>query len=467
MSLDFAPLARGLGGALLTEPEACRAAAAKQLATAPLPLPQAVARCASPADVQRALAFAAEHSLPVAVRSGGHCFGDFSHTEGLLLDLGLMQQIELGEGQVRLGPAALAGETALALAQRGRSLPTGGCPLVALGGLALVGGFGLQARRIGLLCDQVQALQLVQADGSLRDVDAASAPELFRALCGAGSVGFGVVTALQLRTHALPRLRVFHGQWPLAEAPSVIALWQALAPEAPSALSLELMLIAPDLPEEPAVVELFGCAQIADGFSEAQAADAEDHWRRALGPLAADLRCFTLEGMDAARYLCGLLDRAGEEAWMPSRPYAAPGFQCTRSDFHTGLLDSEAIRELVRHFGAERRYAEHRELEFVPWGGAIAHANVHSSFAHRQARLLLRHTAVVGARSTPDMRAQMQDWVEGSRRCVLGCASSGSYVGYAEPGRDRLDALYFGDAASGLRGLRDALDRRGVLRGGR
>jgi FAD/FMN-containing dehydrogenase len=55
--------------------------------------PQAIARCAIPADVAEAIAFAQRHELPVATRSGGHCFAGRSSTHGLLIDVRPMKQV--------------------------------------------------------------------------------------------------------------------------------------------------------------------------------------------------------------------------------------------------------------------------------------------------------------------------------------------------------------------------------------
>lgn len=46
----------------------------------------------------------------------------------------------------------------------------------------------------------------------------------------------------------------------------------------------------------------------------------------------------------------------------------------------------------MERLGADRRYAEARELEFIPWGGAYARDDGSACFAHRDARLMIRHT---------------------------------------------------------------------------
>lgn len=78
MRPDFESLARAASGQVIVDPDLCRIAGAKQLAAGALPVAMAVVRRTNTSDVQRSLAFAGQHALPLAVRGGGHCFGDFS-----------------------------------------------------------------------------------------------------------------------------------------------------------------------------------------------------------------------------------------------------------------------------------------------------------------------------------------------------------------------------------------------------
>jgi FAD/FMN-containing dehydrogenase len=60
--------------------------------------PARVASCASAQDVAAAIAEARDAGLPLAVRSGGHCFGGRSSTEGLVIDVSPLDAIEVGDG---------------------------------------------------------------------------------------------------------------------------------------------------------------------------------------------------------------------------------------------------------------------------------------------------------------------------------------------------------------------------------
>ena len=61
-------------------------------------------------------------------------------------------------------------------------MPSGSCPTVGIGGLALGGGHGLAGRRFGLTSDNLLAARVVTADGRVRHVDADTNEDLFWAL---------------------------------------------------------------------------------------------------------------------------------------------------------------------------------------------------------------------------------------------------------------------------------------------
>lgn len=464
LSLDWEPLLRHWQGQVLREQDRDRLGVGKQLAALGRPLPQP-ALCLQPgseSDVQRAMEFLARHRQGFAVRSGGHCFADLSSHAGVLLDLSVLQHLEVQGDTLRAGPGVCASEASALLSAQGRWLPTGGCPSVALGGLSLVGGFGLLGRRYGPVCEQVLSLRFVTPDAQLHEIDASSQPELFWALRGAGAGQFGVLTELKLRTWPAQPLQVLYARWPLAGAADVIAAWQQLAPQADPRVNLELALTAGDDPEDEdgaPSLEMFGVL-LAE---EAQAQSLLLPWRHALGRQAEALRVWPLPPEDAARYLCGMLDRQGEPAWQPSRPYKEHGYQFTKSGFFEQDLPSAAIDELLRHFAADRRYAQHRELEFIPWGGAYA-APGSSAFNHRTARFMIRHTAVVGARSSAELREHARAWSRHSRGLLAAHGNGRVYQGYADPELADWAQAYYGSDLPRLQALKARLDPEQLMR---
>lgn len=120
--------------------------------------PAAIVRCSGVADIARALAFAQEHNLIIAVRGGGHSVPGFSTCDGgIVIDLSPMKgvlvdpdkQIARAQGGVTWG--LLDRETQqIGLATTGGVFsPTG------VAGLTLGGGRGWLMRKFGLACDNL------------------------------------------------------------------------------------------------------------------------------------------------------------------------------------------------------------------------------------------------------------------------------------------------------------------------
>src|SRR4051812_32332230 len=71
--------------------------------------PAAVVRCATAADVAAAIALARGEGMPIAVRSGGHCFAGRSSTNGMVIDVAPMAAVAVGDGEATIGAGARLG----------------------------------------------------------------------------------------------------------------------------------------------------------------------------------------------------------------------------------------------------------------------------------------------------------------------------------------------------------------------
>jgi FAD/FMN-containing dehydrogenase len=171
--------------------------------------PHTVVEASSEGDVVRALAYARERSLRVAVCSGGHSWAANHLREGgLLLDVSRLDGVEIdpaGRTAV-VGPGVKGHELCMRLEAEGLFFPSGHCEGVALGGYILQGGHGWNSRALGLACESVSAVECVTADGRLLHADENTEPELFWAARGAGPGFFGVVTEFHLRLYEKPRV---------------------------------------------------------------------------------------------------------------------------------------------------------------------------------------------------------------------------------------------------------------------
>jgi len=306
-------------------------------------------QCRSVADVVDAI----KRGGRVAPRGGGHCFVD--RPADVVLDLGGLKNIDVhADGVATIGAGALLGEVYRELHAAGRALPAGCGTTVGIAGLTLGGGIGLVGRKYGLTCDRLIGAQVVLADGSVVECDDEREPDLFWALRGAGGGQFGVVTEFRFDTVAEPMLTRIAADWPAAELETVVAAWQAWAPDAPDDLTLNLTI-------DGARAVLIGASLLTAEPTRALLAEFAD----LVGtPVPFELR---------AGVPLSILKASFAEA-TPDEPPRI------RSEFFEQSLSDDVLRELV---GTGR-------LAFTAMGGAYNRiAATATAFAHRNQRFLL------------------------------------------------------------------------------
>lgn len=192
--------------------------------------PAAVVAPSSTADVQRAMAFAANHNLKVAPRGGGHSYVGASTANGtMVLDLRQLPgdiNYDAGTGYVTVTPATGLYAIHQTLAGAGRGIPTGTCPSVGAAGHALGGGLGAQSRHAGLMSDQLVSATVVLPGGAAVNASANENPDLFWALRGGGGGNFGVTTALTFATFPTSDVDAVSLHFPLQSFAQVLVGWQ-------------------------------------------------------------------------------------------------------------------------------------------------------------------------------------------------------------------------------------------------
>ena len=170
--------------------------------------PALIVRCASDADVQRAVSFASAHGLLTAVRGGGHSLsGQSGCDKGLVIDVSQMRAVRIDtatkEAHVQAG--SLLGPVDRAAQAAGMATVLGTVADTGVAGLTLGGGQGRLSRERGLTIDNVLAVDVVTADGRALRASAADNPDLYWALRGGGG-NFGVATAFTYRLHPITPL---------------------------------------------------------------------------------------------------------------------------------------------------------------------------------------------------------------------------------------------------------------------
>ena len=219
--------------------------------------PAVIARCSGLVDVVRAVRFAQERDLVVAVRGGGHNVAGYGTCDGgLVIDLSPMRgiSIDLAQRTIRVEAGATWGDVdhetqAFGLATTGGLVSTTG-----IAGYTLGGGFGWLMRKHGLACDNLLAAELVTAGGRVLRASTDENKDLFWGLRGGGG-NFGIVTAFEFRLHPV-------GPWVIAgsiffpgeSAGDLLRFYRDWVQEAPdeltTAVNLAIAAPAPMLPEE-------------------------------------------------------------------------------------------------------------------------------------------------------------------------------------------------------------------------
>jgi FAD/FMN-containing dehydrogenase len=214
--------------------------------------PALIARCAGADDVVEAIRYARERELPVSVKGGGHAVAGHAVCDGgVMIDLSPMKAIQIDPAArtARAAGGLLWAELDRATQRFGLATTGGIISHTGIGGLTLGGGLGHLMRKHGLTVDNLQAVELVTADGERVRADEASEPELFWGLRGGGG-NFGIATAFEYRLHPVGPM-VLGGPvfWPLADARAVLTRLREVAPEAPDELGISLAIMpAPPVP---------------------------------------------------------------------------------------------------------------------------------------------------------------------------------------------------------------------------
>jgi hypothetical protein len=162
--------------------------------------PAAIAFVEGAEDIAATVRFAVEHDLRVAGQGTGHGAAPLGPLEeAILVKTERMRGIEVDPDAqtARVEAGVLSLELGEVAGAHGLCSMPGSSPDVGVVGYTLGGGLSWLARRHGFACNRVRAIELVDAGGEPRTVDADNDPDLFWALRGGGG-GYGIVVALHV-----------------------------------------------------------------------------------------------------------------------------------------------------------------------------------------------------------------------------------------------------------------------------
>jgi hypothetical protein len=329
------------------------------------------------------------------------------------------------------------------VAEHGLAALAGSAKDVGVVGYTLGGGIGWLARRHGLACSSVLAVEAVTADGRIVRADADSEPELFWALRGGGG-SFALVTALEFALH--PVAEVYAGAlfWPLERAGEVLQTWSGLVAAAPDELtSLGRLMQFPPIPEVPepfrgrafVLVEAAYCGREADGAALLEPL-------RELGPEMDTLATIPVDGL-------------GELHMDPPQPVPFAGDGMLLSGLPTDAVDA-LVGIAGAGSGSPLLSVEVRQL-----GGALANASPSGgALSSFDAGFALY---AVGMAMDAEMKAAVQSHAAGVQD-VLEAWSAGSFMNFTERRADPRE-LFDATTYERLRRVKAEYDPDDVIRG--
>jgi FAD/FMN-containing dehydrogenase len=396
--------------------------------------PLAVTQPLDAADVSAIVAWARRTGVPIVARSGGHSYGGYSTTRGVVVDLSRLGGARTQTGRAVVGSGARLGTIYDVLAGHGRAIPAGTCPSVGIGGHVLGGGFGLASRAWGLASDNLLSVQIVTADGAAIVADADHHADLFWACRGGGGGNFGIATQFVFRTHAAGSGSFFVATWPWEQAEEVLAAFLGWAPGAPDALGTVCRLATG--PAGPSV-QVFGQFLGSENGLKAVLAS--------LRPPATRLVTGTASWLDLVRRWAGCLGHA-----LPA--CSAPGHQAfVGGSDYLGRVPSPARLRAFRE-AIEARGKNPGALLIDAYGGAVGRvAPAATAFTHRNEIASIQYFATGDA-------ASARTWVNSTRAALAPAVSGAAYVNYIDPDLQSWQQAYYGPNLARLQRVKRRYD---------
>lgn len=213
--------------------------------------PEAVVVAHQAQHVQHAVRYAGRHELPVAVMATGHQ-ASVPFDPGIVVSTAAMDDVRVDprSGSARVGPGVRWGDLAERASDHGLAGLAGSSTSVGVVGYTLGGGLSpALGRRHGYAADHVSRMQIVTADGELREVSPEREPDLFWAARG-GKGNFGIVTSMDFGLFPVRTLYAGALMFAAEAAEDVLPAWRDWAAQSPEEVttSAAFVQVPPDAP---------------------------------------------------------------------------------------------------------------------------------------------------------------------------------------------------------------------------
>jgi FAD/FMN-containing dehydrogenase len=403
--------------------------------------PEGIAFCANASDVARSIAFAREHGLPMAPRSGGHSYAGYSTTTGLVIDVSLMSHVAVKGDIATVGAGTRLIDVYSGLPRQGVSIPGGSCPSVGIAGLAQGGGIGVVGRLHGLTSDNIVGLKVVTADGRTVIANAGTNSDLFWALRGGGGGNFGIVTHFQFSTFPVGQVALFGLSWPWSAAATVLPAWLEWCSGRPDAMWSNCVLSA--VPGATPALQVGGVWVGAVADAQAQVAALI----KQVG--APTSQAFGQHEYEEAMYIeagCrGLSQTACHLAGKSPGGTLPRTVAVAKSDILNGPLGDAGVQAVLAGIEERQQQGGPGAVAYDSWGGAINRVPANATaFVHRKALASAQYDATFSEGVAPSTVEQARSWLNSWYATLRPFVSGEAYQNYIDPSLANWQQAYYG-----------------------
>jgi FAD/FMN-containing dehydrogenase len=415
--------------------------------------PEGIAICVSPRDAATCVTWARETGVPFAVRSGGHNYGGFSNSPGLIIDVKGMRTVTVdpAASTVTAAGGANNADVGAAVTPYGVYFPGGRCPTVGVSGLTLGGGWGFSNRYLGMTCDSLVSTEVVTANGDIVTASAAENPDLFWAVRGGAGGNFGVHTSFTYATAPTRDVTVFQLSWSGGGTAALLDALIHMQLNGPRELGFRLAVTSqsrqPLTQPAPFDIDVIGLSwgpqdeveELLAGVERVQPADARTV-QRLVFPAA----------------------RAFLSATTPAGTYQI------KTGFVQGALPPEGIATMLEWVGTMPGVpsrAQESTAGLYCWGGKVNDvAPDATAFVHRNADFMFKGEVLWEPEDDPDLIVANLDWVEGFLAAMQPYLSGGAYQNFTDRSQDNWPRAYYGENLERLVEVKRTWDPNNLFR---
>ena len=389
--------------------------------------PLVIARCVNTADVIKAVNFARDNDVLVAVRGGGHNGAGLAICDnGLVIDLSPMKgtHVDPGSATVLVQGGCTLGDIDDATHAFGLTVPVGIQSTTGIAGLTLGGGVGHMTRQCGLTIDNLLEAGVVLATGEFVKANEHENEDLFWAIRGGGG-NFGVVTSFLFRCHPISTVYAGPMLWELDDAREVLEWYHEFITNAPDEVNgFFAFLVVPPGEPFPAHLHMKNMCGVVWCYT-GDMANAE----KAFEPI----RNFKKPALD----LVGPLPVPALQSMFD--PLYPPGLQWYWKGDYVKNLPAEAI-DIHLEYGAKLPTML-STMHLYPINGAASRVDKQATaWNYRDSTYAM---VIAGIDSDPGNKENIISWAKNYWNALHPYSAGGSYINFMmEEGEDRIKATY-------------------------